>query len=147
MGNPQISPIPKYLEPWESPNDSLAKKYPIQLITNHGKRRAQAKWDNIPWLKELIPQEIMINAADASARGISNGDMVRVFNDRGEVRVPARVTNRIMPGVAMLPSGAWYDPDEKGIDRGGCANVLTKDEPSPAGSFAYNTALAQIEKV
>jgi len=73
--------------------------------------------------------------------------MVRVFNDRGEVRVPARVTNRIMPGVAMLPSGAWYDPDEKGIDRGGCANVLTKDEPSPAGSFAYNTALAQIEKV
>ena len=147
MGNPQISPIPKYLEPFESPNDPLAKKYPVQLITNHGKRRAQAKWDNIPWLKELIPQEIMINAADASARGISNGDMVRVFNDRGEVRVPARVTNRIMPGVAMLPSGAWYDPDEKGIDRGGCANVLTKDEPSPAGSFAYNTALAQIEKV
>jgi anaerobic dimethyl sulfoxide reductase subunit A len=52
-----------------------------------------------------------------------------------------------MPSVALLPEGAWYDPDEKGIDRAGSANVLTRDEPSPGGSFAYNTVLVQIEKV
>jgi anaerobic dimethyl sulfoxide reductase subunit A len=73
--------------------------------------------------------------------------MVRVFNDRGETITPAQVTKRIMPSVALLPEGAWYDPDEKGIDRAGSANVLTRDEPSPGGSFAYNTVLVQIEKV
>ena len=146
MGNPLLPPIPTYLETWESPGDPLARRYPIQLITNHCKRRALAKWDNIPWLRELMPQEITISTADANDRGIESGDVVRVFNDRGEVRVPACVTDRIMPGVAILPSGAWYDPDDKGVDRGGCANVLTNDEPSPGGAFTYNTCLIQIEK-
>jgi len=147
MENPLIPPIPKYIENWESLNDPLAGKYPIQLLTNHCKRRANAQFDTVPWLRELIPQEVIMNASDARNRGISDSDVVRVFNDRGETIVPAHVTERIMPGVAILPAGAWYDPDEHGVDRGGCANVLTKDEPSPAGAFAYNTALVQIEKV
>jgi len=146
MGNPLIPPIPKYIEPWEGLNDPLAKEYPLQLITNHQKRRANAQFDNIPWLRELMPQAVVMNAGDAEARGIKDDDVVRVFNDRGEVRVPVRVTQRLMPGVAILPAGAWYDPDEKGIDRAGCANVLTKDEHSPGGSFPYNSALVQIQK-
>lgn len=147
MDMPDFPPIPKYIETWESLNDPLAKKYPIQLLTNHHKTRANAQYDNLPWLRELMPQRITINAGDAQARGIKNGEVVRVFNDRGEVRIPAQVTQRIMPGVAILPHGAWYDPDSEGIDKGGCANVLTKDEHSPVGSFAYNTALVQVEKV
>ncbi len=146
-GNPMMPPIPKYIETWESLNDPLAEKYPIQLVTPHAKRRALGKWDNIPWLRELVPQEIAISTGDAKARGIRSGAMVRVFNDRGEMIVPARVTNRIMPGVSRLLSGSWYDPDEKGVDRGGNANVLTRDEPSPGGAFGYNTILVQIEKV
>jgi len=147
MGNPLLPPIPKHIETWESPNDPLAQKYPIQLITNHARGRSNAQFSTLPWLKELFPQAVILSATDASARGISNGDMVRVFNDRGETITPAKVTKRIMPGVALLPEGAWYDPDEKSVDRAGCANVLTRDEPSPSGSFAYNTALVQIEKV
>jgi len=147
MGNPLLPPIPKYIETWESPNDPLARRYPVQLITNHAKGRANAQFFTLPWLKELCPQAIIISVTDASARGISNGDMVRVFNDRGETIVPAQVTKRIMPGVAILPEGAWYNPDKRGVDRAGCANVLTRDEPSPGGSFAYNTVLVQIEKV
>lgn len=72
--------------------------------------------------------------------------MVRVFNDRGEMRIPADVTERIMPGVVAVPQGAWFDLDENGVDRGGCSNTLTKNVTSPAGAFAPNTALVQIEK-
>lgn len=147
LNNPLLPPIPTYIETWESVNDPLAKRYPLQLVTKHSKRRANAQFDTIPWLKELIPQAIEINAADARLREIADGDLVRVFNDRGEIIIPLKVSERVMPGVAILPAGAWYAPDAEGVDRGGCANVLTRDEPSPGGAFAYNTALIEVEKV
>lgn len=81
------------------------------------------------------------------AWGIRNGDIVMVYNDRGKDVLPASVTERIVPGVVDIPEGAWYDPDENGVDRGGCPNILTRDEPSPGGSFASNTALVEIKKV
>ena len=52
-----------------------------------------------------------------------------------------------MPGVVALPQGAWFDPDEGGIDRGGSANVLTKNITSPAGAFVSGTALVEVERV
>jgi len=146
MNNPMIPPIPKYIETREGRNDPLARNYPLQLTTTHFKRRAHGMFDNLPWLRELEPQAVMINTADAQARGIKDGDPVRVFNDRGQMIIPAKVTERIMPGVVDVPQGAWYSPDEQGIDRGGCANVLTRDEPSPGGVWSTHTGLVQIQK-
>ncbi len=142
-----VHALAKYIETWESRNDRLAAKYPLQLITTHFKRRAHSQFEGIPWLKELAHQAISLNPVDAGARGIKDGDQVRVFNDRGEIIIPAKVTERIMPGVADLPQGAWYRPDENGVDRGGCANVLTRDKRSPGGAATYNTALVQIQKL
>jgi len=147
MHRPLIPAIPKYIESWESLNDPLAKKYPLQLVTPHFKLRAHSQFDNLPWLRELQTQTVTINTIDAESRGIRQGDMVRVFNDRGEIRIPARVTERIMPGVAAIPQGAWYTPDENGIDYGGCGNVLTKSVTSPGAAFTCNTSLVQIEKL
>ncbi|MBA4393758.1 MAG: dimethyl sulfoxide reductase subunit A, partial [Desulfobacca sp.] len=147
IDDPRIPTLPAYLETWESLNDPLAKKYPLQLITPHFKRRAHSQFDNLPWLQELQTQAVSINTVDAGNRGIRPGDQVRIFNDRGECRISAKVTERIMPGVVALPQGAWYHPDEQGIDHGGCANVLTKNAISPGGAFVCNTALVQIEKV
>jgi len=145
MNSPMLPPIPKYIETWEGLSDPLAKQYPLQLITTHFKRRIHSNMDNIPWLRECEPHLLWINSIDAHARGIKNGDMIRIFNQRGEVVVPAKVTERIMPGVVSLYEGAWYKPDEKGIDKGGCCNVLLKDEPSPSGAFCGNTCLVQVQ--
>jgi anaerobic dimethyl sulfoxide reductase subunit A len=146
MNSPLLPPIPKYVETWESINDPLAKKYPLQVITSHLRRRAHTQFETIPWLRELQTQEILMHPKDAESRGIKNGDMVRVFNDRGEMTIPVKVTENIMPGVIDVPQGAWYDPDSKGVDKGGCANVLSNDSVSPGGAVPYNTGLAQVEK-
>lgn len=146
MNNPEIPPIAKFIPSWEGRNSPMAEKYPLQLISTHLKRRTHSQFDNVPWLRELETQAILLNTIDARARDVSDGDMVRVFNDRGEVIIPAKVTERIMPGVVDIPQGAWYNPDKRGSDRGGCANVLTRDEPSPGGAFCYNTSLVQLQK-
>ena len=118
----------------------------MQLITTHMGRRAHSQYENLPWLRELETQRVTLNPVDAEARGIRYRDMVRVFNDRGATVLPARVSGRIMQGVVEIPQGAWYAPDERGVDRGGCANMLTRDEHSPAGAFASNTSVVQFEK-
>ncbi|MFC1919249.1 molybdopterin-dependent oxidoreductase [Chloroflexota bacterium] len=145
--NPELPSVPKYIEAYESRNDPLVEKYPLQLVTIHARRRAHSQFDNLPWLRELIAQSVQVNTDDARTRGISNGDLVRVYNDRGQTVLPAEVTQRIMPGVVCIPQGAWYDPDEKGIDRAGSPNVLTKDAKSPGGAFCTNTTLIQVEKL
>jgi len=142
----ELPPIPKYIETWESRNDSLFEKYPLQLLTTHHKLRAHSVFDNVSWLKQLEPQQVWINTTDAEARGIRNGEKVRVFNDRGVIVLPAKVTETIMPGVVNIMEGAWYNPDNEGIDRGGCPNVLTRDEHSPAGAWCTHTSLVQVAK-
>jgi len=146
MNNPRIPPIPKYIETWESHNDPLAERYPLQLITPHIRRRAHSVFDKVPWLRETQKQTVWINTTDAQARRIHDGDDIRVFNDRGATIITAKVTERIMPGVVAIPEGAWYDPDPQGVDRGGCPNVLTKHGHSPGGAFCSNSCLVQVER-
>jgi anaerobic dimethyl sulfoxide reductase subunit A len=146
MKSPDMPPIPKFLPTWEGVDDPLVKKYPLQLITTHFKRRAHTQFETLPWLKELQQQRIQIHPLDARSRNIADGDLVQVFNERGKLLIPAKVTERIMPGIVDIPQGAWFDPDSDGADRGGCANVLTSDKVSPGGSVPYNTALVEVMK-
>lgn len=145
MNNPLIPPVPKYLSHDEHYDSPKAKEYPLQLLTVHNKRRTHSSLQNIPWLEEIEPHAALINSIDARDRGIENGDMIDIFNDRGRIRILARVTERIIPGVTCVYQGAWYDPDENGVDLGGCSNTLTKDDHSPGGAFYHNSALVQVE--
>lgn len=142
----EIPAIPKWIEPWESLNHPLRAKFPFHLISPHPRWRTHSIFNNIPWLRETFSQEVTLNAADARKMGVQTGDTVELFNDRGRVVAPVYVTERCMPGVAVLHEGAWMDVDGDGVDRAGNPDFLTKDDPSPAGAFAYNTVLCDIRK-
>jgi anaerobic dimethyl sulfoxide reductase subunit A len=146
LNNPLCPPIPKHLNVGEDRNDLLRQKYPLQLISPHAKNRTHSSLHNVGWLREIEPHRIWMNPVDAEARRVSNGDPVYVFNDRGKLSITAWVTGRIMPGVVSIFEGAWYDPDEEGIDRGGCVNVLTDDTHTEGGACALNTVLVQVSK-
>ena len=143
--NPLMPPIPTYLSHEEHYDSPKANKYPLQLLTPHNKRRTHSTLHNIPWLEAVEPHTVWINPTDASRRNIDTGDLVDIFNERGRIRIPANVTERIIPGVVCIHQGAWYNPDKDGVDHGGCANVLTQDGYSPGGAFPLNSSLVEIE--
>lgn len=93
-----------------------------------------------------------LSPRDAAARGIEDGDVVRVYNDRGAFLASARVNGNLMNGVAQVPTGAWFDPEDPGaaasLEKHGNPNVVTLDKGTSRlgqGSIAQ-TVLVQVEK-
>lgn len=148
MNNPaEIPAVPKHVLAPEGPQDPLKEKYPLQCMGWHYKRRCHSIHDNNPWLEEASPQEMWINSKDAVARGIKNGERVKVFNDRGTLMIPVKITTRVVPGVVAIPQGAWYTPDKNGVEQRGCLNVLTTQRPTPlAKANAQHTNLVEVQK-
>jgi biotin/methionine sulfoxide reductase len=74
---------------------------------------------------------VRIHPQDAAARGIHDGDIVRLYNDRGACLAGAVLSEALRPGVVQLSTGAWYDPDDPASDKPLCVhgnpNVLTSD--------------------
>ena len=153
MNNPEIPAYPGYVPCREGPADPLREKYPLQMIGYHTKRRCHSTHDINPILEEADPQRLWINPADASARGIADGDLVRIYNDRGSVRVRAKVTDRVIPGVTALSQGAWYTPESSHHGKStpedvrGSINVLTGFYPTPLSKGnPQHTNLVEVEK-
>jgi Tat-targeted selenate reductase subunit YnfF len=145
-----IHPLPVYAAGFEGWEDPLSSQYPLQLFGYHYKARTHSSYGNIDVLQQACPQEVWINTLDAQARGIKNGDRVKVFNGRGETQIQAKVTPRIMPGVTAMGQGAWLAADMFGdkVDHGGSVNILTHHRPSPlAKGNPQHTNLVQIVKL
>ena len=82
--------------------------------TPKSRARTHSIHSNQPVLGRVDRDDIWMHPADAGPRGIADGDLVRVFNDRGTVVLPARVTERIAQGAVSIKEGAWFTPDGDG---------------------------------
>ncbi len=141
-----IPPVPKYIQEWESPFGEESKQYPLQALGHHYMSRVHSTHDGIDWLEEAFPQRLFMNPIDAQARGIRDGEQVLIYNDRGKISIPCRITNKIMPGVVNIPQGAWWEPDKDGIDRRGNVNVLTSHRWTPlAFGNAQHTIMVEVK--
>jgi anaerobic dimethyl sulfoxide reductase subunit A len=133
-----ISPIPTWTP--ETPDAG----HPLRLVTPKSRARTHSIHDNQPALARADHDAVWLHPRDAAARGIVDGQRVRVFNARGATELPARVTDRVAPGVVSIKEGAWFALDARGHDTRGCANLLTADLASPAGATPFNSCFVDV---
>jgi trimethylamine-N-oxide reductase (cytochrome c) len=145
---------------WVAPKEWLGAadrtaKWPLHMVSPHPKYRIHSQMNNSDARKAYTVADrepIEIAKVDADKRGIKDGDVVRVFNDRGQSLAGAKVVDDLLPGVVRFCEGAWYDPDQPGkegaLDKYGSPNQLTQDVPTSklGQATAAHSALVQIEK-
>lgn len=145
---------PVWIEPAEWLGSSKAARK-LHLISNQPTMRLHGQLDNGPVSRASKVngrEPVWINPQDAADRGIADGDVVRLFNERGACLAGAVVTDAMSRGVVQLQTGAWYDPVEPGqigtLDRHGNPNVLTIDKGTSklAQGPISQTTLVEIER-
>ncbi len=154
MGYDDCPPHPTWMEPVER-LDGPNAKFPLHVATSHprGRLHSQLCGTSLRETYTIAEREpCLINTEDAAQRGIADGDVVRIFNDRGQMLAGAVVTDAIRPGVIRVNEGGWYDPVEPGADNSLCAygdvNCLTVDIGTSklAQGNCGHTAIADVEK-
>lgn len=125
---------PSWLEPDDWLGGPAARRFPLHLIANQpaGRLHGQHDMGEVSLATKIAGREpVRMHPDDASERGLVDGDVVRVFNDRGACLAGLVVTDAVMPRVVQLATGAWYDPldpaDDESICVHGNPNVLTTD--------------------
>lgn len=143
-----ISPIPVYTPGFEH-YEEATDEYPLLIQGFHYKAHVHSSYANNEIVQTAAHHVAWVNPMDAEERGIKDGDTIKVFNDRGEIRIEAKVTPRIIPGVVAIPQGSWHEADMYGdkVDHGGCINTLTTQRPSPlAKGNPQHSNIGQIAK-
>ena len=153
---PSVTPaMAEWVEPWDSPLSEMAEEYPLRLLTPHSFFRQHTSQDNNLWMKDEARHALWMSAIDAQARGIADGDTVRVFNPKGEAIMPVYTTSRLAPGTSCIIYGAWYQPSQvktdvmpDGIDVRGAANNFTPASLYPwVNGNSVCEHLVQVQKL
>ena len=146
---------PAWYEPSEWLGGSRAQRYPLHLLANQPATRLHSQLDGgatSQAAKVAGREAIRMHPDDAHARGLADGDVVRVFNDRGACLAGVVIDDRLRRDVVQLPTGAWFDPaDPNDLDSmcvHGNPNVLTDDVGTSALARGCTGAhvLVQVEK-
>lgn len=146
--NQELDFMKERLPYWDPPmegwkDDELAEKYPLLFTSERSKYKVHTQYTKIPWLLEFEDEPyVMVNPSDCEARGISDGDYIRIFNDRGSCTLRARFNNGIRPGMVVIDHG--WDQDQF-VDGFYCDLIGYNVTPVVANSY-YFDALIDIEK-
>jgi anaerobic selenocysteine-containing dehydrogenase len=134
-------PLPGYSEPVESARrgEESAGRYPLNLLTPNTKNRIHSQFGNLATMKAIEPAPVLaLSPSDAARRHVSPGQRVRVFNDRGELRVLMCVDAGVKPGCAVLHNGWW-------LSDGGAVNVLSKARETDMGfGAAFHENMVEV---
>ena len=146
---------PTWIEPLEWLGSPISSKFPIHLISGQPSNRLHSQLDNGSHSRKAKIKDreaVTLNPLDAAKRGIEQGDIVEIFNDRGTCLAGVIISDEISKNIASLPTGAWYDPNYENHEVGFCnhgnPNVLTRDAGSSKlsqGPIAHST-LVEIRK-
>lgn len=139
---------------WMEKHEYLGNAKPGQLhvVSPHPWFRLHSQMDQSESLRALYKvqgrEPVRISTEDAASRGIADGDLVELYNDRGTVIAGAVVSDDIMPGVVSIYEGAWPSLDSKGRCNSGLVNFLTSTQPSSglAQATTANTVLVEMRK-
>jgi anaerobic selenocysteine-containing dehydrogenase len=140
--------LPIYKEPLENAHSALGKKYPLSLVYGHSQYLKCSMFTNSPLMRSLAPEPVVeMNPMDATERSIEDGAVVKVFNDRGFVKMRVKVHEGIHPGVVNVTQGWWPENYIEGTHQ-----ALTHGLVNPAQSAiwepnaAYNDILVEVCK-
>ncbi|HKS76434.1 MAG TPA: molybdopterin-dependent oxidoreductase, partial [Terriglobales bacterium] len=137
-----LDPVAAFIPPLESRHGAKAKAFPLELLARKADNFLNSSFCNVPSVQEMEePGLLEMNAADALARGIRDNDRVRVFNERGDIFLKARVDGAVRPGVvATRLTWAKLSAANRNI------NVLTSEKLSDMGNSAtFYSVLVEVE--
>ena len=144
----------KWFEPAEWLGGAAAEQYPLHLVSDQPHTKLHSQLDHSAYSlgnKIAEREPVIMNADDARARGINEGDVVRVYNSRGSCLAGARLSTGILNGVVKIATGAWFDPADWAsprLDKHGNVNTLTLDigASSLSQGCSAQTCLVQVER-
>ena len=145
---------PAWFAPAEWLGAPLAQQYPLHLMSHQPSTRLHSQYDHgsVSVAAKIRGREaITLHPADAAARGLKAGDVVRVFNARGACLAGVKIDDGVRQGVAVLPTGAWFDPldldDVAVLEKHGNPNVLTLDKGTSklTQGCSAHTTLVEVE--
>ena len=139
----RCDPLPFYTPPKESAqaDPERFKRFPLHLLTPKSEFRQNSQWGNDAHLNQAEEEHaVRMHPDDCAARGLEDGQEVRVYNDRGAIKMPVRHDEGVRPGVAVVYSGKWISRDGMSV------NVLTSDHVTDMGYGAtFFDCLVEVE--
>ncbi|HPE59517.1 MAG TPA: molybdopterin oxidoreductase family protein [Thiolinea sp.] len=145
LGAQGLDPLPDFIAPYESPqsNPALAARYPLMMVSPPERHFLNTTFVNITSLRGKTPEPVLeIHPEDAAARGLEDGQLLRIFNDRGTFQAQAVITGRTRPGVVVAPSVWWKKYSRDGRN----CNAVTSEALTDMGHApTFYDCLVQVE--
>ncbi len=141
-----LDPLPSYTPPYEAAtrDTDLGRRYPLALIAPAGPHFLNTEFSNLPALRDKAgPQQVWLHPDDAAHRGLGEGDVARVWNDRGEYLAAVHITERVPRGIAGGSKGHWPKLNPGGTNL--AATVMERDSDMGRGAV-YHDNRVEVER-